>query len=146
MCGRPQKHPSHSSEHCAAEAEILAALEKQLVVRLDGCPRIDQEVKLDGFASGPSPICVEVWAHQGKPKGAQPAKLMKDMCKLLLVEKLLGKTCRKIVAVCDEDALSFLRNSWCGRFADEFGIERIVVDVGEPTRDKLRRAQVRQYR
>lgn len=71
---------------------------------------------------------------------------MKDMCKLLLVEKLIGKQCRKIVAVCDGSALTFLQNSWQGRFADEFGIERIVVDVDEATRDTVRQAQARQYR
>jgi len=146
MATPPQKHPSDSSEQCAAEAEILAALEKHLGVRFDGRPEIAQSMDLDGYAESTTPICVETWAHQGMAKSAQKAKVMKDMCKLLLVEKLMGKHCRKIVAVCDANALIFLQNSWQGRFADEFGIERIVVEVDETTREKVRKAQTRQYR
>jgi hypothetical protein len=146
MASPQDKHASDSSEQRSAEVEILAALEKRFGIRLDGHPEIAQQVNLDGFADGPTPICVEVWAHQGKAIGGQPAKVMKDICKLLLVEKLIGRPCRKIVAVCDDSALNFLQNSWQGRFADEFGIERIVVDVDEAIRDKVRQAQARQYR
>ena len=71
---------------------------------------------------------------------------MADMCKLLLVEKLIEKRCRKIFAVCDESALGFLQNSWQGQFADKFGIELKFVHVDEATRDKVRKAQERQYR
>jgi hypothetical protein len=144
----PPKKPqaSDSSEQRSAEAEILAALERLWKVRLDGRPKIDQRVELDGFADGRVPICVEVWAHQGAAKGGQPAKVMRDFCKLLLVEKLLATKCRKVVAVCDETALALLDTSWQGRFADEFGIERVVVDVPEATRERIRKAQKRQYR
>lgn len=121
-------------------------LEGQLAVRLDGRPPIAQAVQLDGFADSHTPICVEVWAHQGTAKGGQRDKVMRDMCKLLLVEKLLSRKCRKIIAVCDEAALGFLRNSWQGRFADDFDIERIVVAVSESTRLALRTAQERQRR
>lgn len=139
-------HASDSSEQRSAEAEILAALEGLLAIQLDGRPDIAQPVQLDGFAGGDTPICVEVWAHQGAAKGGQPGKVMRDMCKLLLVERLLGRKCRKIVAACDEAALGFLRNSWQGRFADEFGIERIVVAVSDTTRQRLQAAQLRQFR
>ena len=139
-------HPSDSLAQRSAEAEILVALEKLLGIRLNGRPGIDQPVELDGFADGDTPICVEVWAHQGPAKGGQPAKVMRDFCKLLLVEKLLGKKCRKVVTVCDEAALRFLGNSWQGRFANEFGIERIVVAVSDATRLKLQAAQDRQRR
>jgi hypothetical protein len=146
MTSPPKTHPGDSSEQRSAETEILAALAEHLGVHFDGHPEIDLRVRPDGFADGPIPTCVEIWAHQGKAKSAQTAKVMKDMCKLLLVEKLIGKQCRKIVAVCDANCLSFLQNSWQGRFADEFGIERIVVAVDETTRDKVRKAQERQYR
>ena len=121
-------------------------MENRIGVRLDSRPDVDQLVELDGFANGDTPVCVEVWAHQGAAKGGQSGKVMRDMCKLLLVEKLLGKKCRKIVVASDEAALSFLTNSWQGRFAHEFGIERIVVPVSENMRQRLREVQRRQYR
>lgn len=66
------------------------------------------------------------------------------MCKLLLVERMLGKQCRKILAVCDPVAVGFLKNSWMGRFADEFGIETIAVCVGDDVLLTLREAQAQQ--
>ena len=139
-------HASDSSEQRSAESVILRKLERQLKVPLDGRPDIGQHIELDGFADGDKPVCVEVWAHQGTAKGGQPAKVMRDFCKLLLVERLLGRECRKVVAVCDQTALAFLENSWQGRFADEFGIERIVVGIDRKTRERLLNAQRRQYR
>ena len=138
-------HPSSSREQRDAEAEIINALAKQWNVRLDGDFPLEF-IQLDGFANGSTPLCVEVWAHQGPAKGSQPAKVMRDFCKLLLVEKLLGKPCRKVVVVCDPQALQFLHNSWQGKFADEFGIERVVVLVSDITRKKLLQVQKRQYR
>ena len=101
---------------------------------------------MDGFCEGNTPICVEIFAHQGATKPGQRRKLMADMCKLLLVEKLIGKTCRKIVAVSDRNALGFLDNSWQGRFAEEFDIERVGVTVSDSTREAVRQAQKRQRR
>ena len=142
----PEKHASDSSEQRSAEGEILDALSAQWGVEFEGRPAIGFRVDLDGFVDGEQPICVEVWAHQGKAKGGQPGKVMKDFCKLLLVEKMLERPCRKVFAVCDEQAIAFLENSWQGRFADEFGIERIVVSVSEATRQRVRGAQSRQVR
>jgi hypothetical protein len=141
-----QTHASGSFEQRSAEFEILEALQNMLGVRFEAGPEIDQPVELDGFADSDVPICVEAWAHQGPAKGGQIGKVMRDMCKLVLVERLLGKRCRKIFAVSDEATVAFLRNSWQGRFADEFGVERIVVDISETTRQSLREAQRRQYR
>lgn len=102
--------------------------------------------ELDGFADGPVPVCVEIWAHQGKAKGAQKMKVMRDMCKLLLCERLLGRRCRRIVAVADEEAVAFLNNSWEGEFARRFGIEMRVVSIPNAVRERIRQAQRRQYR
>ncbi len=115
-------------------------------VRFAGRPQIGRRVDLDGFVDGAHPICVEVWAHQGPAKGGQTGKVMRDFCKLLLVERLLGKPCRKMFAVCDGAALAFLQNSWQGHFAEEFGIEQVVVDLSDETRQRIRDAQTRQYR
>ncbi|MAG92509.1 MAG: hypothetical protein CMJ48_01985 [Planctomycetaceae bacterium] len=142
-----QKHDSDSSEQRAAESEILAALEQKWGVQFgeDG-PDIDQHVRLDGFADGETPTCVEIWAHQGRAKGGQIGKVMKDLCKLLLVEKLLGKACRKVFAVCDEAAIAFLQNSWQGRFAEEYGIELLVAEISDDARQRVCSAQQRQFR
>ncbi|QDT54998.1 hypothetical protein Pan44_30390 [Caulifigura coniformis] len=125
---------------------MLAALAQQWNIRFDGRPAIGRRVDLDGYVKSPTPICVEAWAHQGPARGAQPHKVMRDFCKLLLVEKLLCVPCRKVFLVCDSVALKFLENSWQGKFADEFGIERVVVNVSEETRQRIREAQVRQRR
>jgi len=146
MSTPPQTHASDSSEQRAAEAAMLAVLAAQWKVRFDGRPAIGRRVDLDGYVDGPLPICVEAWAHQGPAKGGQPHKVMRDFCKLLLVEKLLGRPCRKVFAVCDPAAIAFLQNSWCGQFADEFGIERVVVEIPEEIRQRIRDAQVRQFR
>lgn len=125
---------------------MLTALAANLNVRFEGRPQIARRVDLDGYSDGPTPVCVEVWAHQGRAKSGQTGKVMRDFAKLLLVEKLLGKPCRKVFAVCDPDSISFLQNSWQGQFADEFGIERVVVDISEETRRAIRNAQLRQVR
>ena len=125
---------------------MLRALAAQWNVQFEGRPQIGRRVDLDGYVDGPIPICVEAWAHQGRAKGGQPHKVMRDFCKLLLVERLLGRPCRKVFAVCDEAAIAFLRNSWQGQFAEEFGIECVVVEIAECTRQQVRDAQVRQFR
>lgn len=71
---------------------------------------------------------------------------MNDMCKLLLAEKKLGKPCRKIFVVSDQDAVSHLKNSWQGEFAKTFGIELQVVDIDDTTKQQIRQAQKEQYR
>ncbi|MFQ5735101.1 MAG: hypothetical protein ACE5KM_24470 [Planctomycetaceae bacterium] len=146
MPSAPNEHASNSSVQRLAEAEILDVLQERWNVRFEDGPQIDRRVDLDGFVDGANPICVEAWAHQGRAKGGQKGKVMRDFCKLLLVEKLLGKPCRKIFVACDSEALAFLNNSWMGHFADEFGIERIVVDVSGETRQRIRNAQQKQRR
>jgi hypothetical protein len=141
-----EKHPSDSLEQRDAERDILEALEKRLGIRLNMKVDIDQRVALDGFADGAVPVCVEVWAHQGPAKGGQVHKVMRDFCKLLLVEKLLGKRCHKVFAVCDDESLAFLNRSWQGRFAKEFDIETVVLDVCDTTRARVLEAQKRQFR
>lgn len=141
-----KKHASDSTEQQILEAEILVELRKRFGVELGDKPDISQRVSLDGFEYGEKPICVEIWARQGKPKPGQVGKVMKDFCKMLLVEKLLGKPCRKLFVVSDPACISFLENSWQGRFAAEYGVELLIVDVDESIRASVREAQVRQRR
>jgi len=141
-----KKHASDSSEQRLAEQEILATLEAEWSVQFAGRPDIGRRVDLDGYVDGPEPILLEVWAHQGPAKGAQPGKVMKDFCKLLLVERLLDRPCRKVFAVADPAAVAFLRNSWQGQFAEEFGIEVVVLTISNQTRRRVQEAQQRQFR
>lgn len=103
-------------------------------------------LKLDGFADGHTPVCVEVFAHVGPCKAGQQRKLSRDMTKLLLAERRLGKPCRKVIVVGDAAAVGHLTNGWDGEFAREFGIELLVVDVGEVHCRAVRAAQERQRR
>ena len=137
-------HPGDSHVQREAEAQIRHALEGKLGIGLsDDC---GTGLRLDGFADTDPPVCVEIWAHQGPAKSAQQAKLMKDMCRMLLCERLLERPCRKILAVSDAAAVAFLKGSWQGKFAEAFGVEVQVVDVPEALRARIREAQKRQFR
>lgn len=141
-----KRKPGDSSIQRKAEAVIRKELEGKLGCSLGTSPADLGGLKLDGFCDAECPICVEIWAHQGSAKSAQQAKVMKDMCKLLLAEKKLGRPCRKIFVVADQDAVSHLENSWQGEFAQQYGIELQVVDIDDTTRQQIRQAQKEQYR
>ncbi len=105
-------------------------------------------IQLDGFSDDKKlsePICVEIWAHQGKAKGGQPHKVMKDMCKLLLAERLLGEPCQKYIVVSDGEALSFLSGkSWMGDFAKRFGIKFWITEISDKAKQEIKDVQERQ--
>jgi len=140
------EHPSDGSVQREAEEVIRKALAKKLDLEFGAAPEELGTLQPDAFADGPEPTCVEIWAHQGPAKGGQKHKVMTDMCKLLYVERLLSKPCRKIFAVGDEAAISFLKTSWQGRFAREFEIELQVVGVPEELSARIWGAQRRQFR
>lgn len=139
-----------SSVQRKAEPVIRAKLEKDLGVNAGDLSKSTSEllgeIDLDGFLDGIRPICVEIWAHQGKARSAQKDKVLKDMCKLLLAEDRLKKSCRKIIAVADEEAVAHLKNSWQGEFAEVFGIDINVVEIPKTTKRDIREAQKKQYR
>lgn len=140
-----------SSIQRQAQGVIQAALEQELGIKENSLSKAPPDhlagIELDGFYGRESlPICVEIWAHQGKAKSAQQAKIIKDMAKLILAEKWLNRPCRKIFAVCDSEAIAHLENSWHGEFAAAFGIEIAVVNVDASVKRKIRQAQKEQYR
>lgn len=141
------RHPGCSIEQQEAQAEILECLECRLGYPLKDILRTTPRVELDGYHDGEPPTCVEVFSHVGKCKDGQRKKIMRDMCRLLLAERLIGRPCKKIIAVCSEATVSFLRgSSWQARFAIEFGIDVQCVQISEQTTDRLLRAQRRQQR
>ncbi|MCH9031114.1 MAG: hypothetical protein IIB00_02500 [candidate division Zixibacteria bacterium] len=135
---------SDSTIQRQAEVVIRARLEKELGCNLVETSKYLKKLKLDGFCDSELPILIEIWAHQGRAKPAQQAKVMKDMCRLLLAEKLLGKPCRKIFVVSDQIAISHLKNSWQGEFAKSFGIETKVIPIDSELKRLILLAQKRQ--
>lgn len=53
------------------------------------------------FYSEEHRIVGEIFAHIGKPKKAQDNKIANDILKMLSLEKVTGKSYRKILVVCD---------------------------------------------
>lgn len=147
---KPTKMPkplSDSSEQREAELALLAALSAELghplvptVVPLKNGASVD----LDGFNEDARILC-EVYAHIGKTKGAQPAKLAKDILKLLSVERVLGGEWRKVVCLADSQAGSCLRGrSWLAAAVVDFGVEVRIVALSAELREKVSAAQRRQ--
>ncbi|HOC93467.1 MAG TPA: hypothetical protein PKH33_14015 [bacterium] len=130
-----------------AEKEILVSLAKVIGVDFDKIQKKTiQGVELDGYVGGgEKPICIEIWAHQGKAKSAQKNKVMNDVCKLILFEKLCKRKCRKIFCVSDKNAISFLEGKgWQGQFVKAFDIEKRVVDIPDETRNAIIELQKKQ--
>jgi hypothetical protein len=139
-------HPSDSQEQRNAEALILQAVSASVGIelaprslRLDGGARAD----VDGVAPDES-VLVEVFAHQGRLKGAQFHKVARDALKLIT----LGRTrpgSRLIIAFGDSDAAACVSaSSWLAEALRTWAIEVLVVNLDADIRAGLRSAQARQ--
>jgi hypothetical protein len=108
-------------------------------LRLDGGARID----VDGATPDES-VFVEIFAHQGRLKGAQFHKVARDALKLITLgrSRVAG---RLIIAFGDQDAAACVTGaSWLAEALTSWGIEVLVVELDDAVRDGLRDAQVRQ--
>jgi hypothetical protein len=103
------------------------------------------KINLDGWSEDPLVLC-EAWAHQGRAKPAQSAKVMKDALKLIFAERALGQPARKILLFACDQAASCFHTGWPGEALGAFGVELHVVDLAQETRVGLRKARTRQYR
>ncbi|MFC1937577.1 hypothetical protein ACFLWY_03350 [Chloroflexota bacterium] len=142
-------HPSRSDEQQEAGRALINVLSSYLGVPLrgerldfgDGCT-----VEIDGYSDDP-PIFCEAYAHFGRLKGGQPDKVMTDAFKLVLAEKLLGKTYRKILLFSDEAVEKhFMGKGWqayCLRYHD---IEVIVLPLPDELSKRVQGARRRQHR
>jgi len=139
-------HPSDSHEQRSAEALILQAVSASVGVelaprslRLDGGARAD----VDGAAPDES-VLVEVFAHQGRLKGAQSHKVARDALKLIT----LGRTrpgSKLIIAFGDSDAAACVNaKSWLAQALRTWEVEVLAVDLDAVVRAGLRSAQARQ--
>lgn len=146
---RDQK-PGNSAEQRAAEVVVLRQLETDLEVALGPGKRAlpdGTRVELDAICLEP-PILIEVWAHQGAPKPAQKHKVMTDALKLVWAEAVLFPAgARKILALTDVDAAAhFLGATWMAAALAHLRVEVRVVELPQDLRERIRRAQVRQFR
>jgi len=102
--------------------------------------------EVDGVSDDP-PILVEAWAHQGEPKAAQKAKVLKDAIKLVWVEQKFLPGARKVLLFSDpEAARHFQARTWAAAAIVDFGIEIHVVELPPERQAAIRAAQTRQFR
>jgi hypothetical protein len=142
-----RSHPSSSHEQRETETLVLERLATDLGVRFGEAPPELRGLKLDGYAAGDPPVLVEVFAHVGRCKSGQHGKIARDMTKLLLAERLLpGRRARKIVAFVSGEARRALEVGWPARFAREFEVPTVLVDLPKAQLEELGRAQDRQRR
>jgi hypothetical protein len=144
---------SDSAEQRRAEGLMLDLLEQQLHCHLERPWRRSlpggARLEVDGGTDDPvSPLLVEVWAHQGSPRGAQRAKVLTDALKLSFAATLLSPRPRLLLLFSDEAAAApFLSpRAWPTAALREAGIDVMVVPLAEDERAKIRQAQKRQYR
>lgn len=139
-------HLSDSSEQRNAEPLILAGVSAELglelkprSLRLEGSTRVD----IDGVARDES-VFVEVFARQGRLKGAQFHKVARDALKLITLARARHNA-RLILAFGDQDAAACVTGgSWLAEALRTWGIEVFVVDLDGDVRNGLRAAQARQ--
>ena len=141
------RYVSDSSEQLDAEAVALEKLGAIL-----GCTLVGEDLKLDGGAklrvdgiNHEHRILCEVYSRIGRLRGAQPHKLASDMLKLLLAERHLGGSWRKIICLADEEAARCLRGrSWLAEAGKKMGFEVRAVELPPPLRGRILAAQRRQ--
>ena len=134
-----------------AEVIALAALSRTLGLTLASA-RIDlhdgTHVRVDG-ASEDRRVLVEVWAHQGPPKGSQPKKIATDAMKLAHLGAVLPDNPQLVLLFTDEVAAAPFQptsGGWLAAAIARLGVEIHVVDLGAKLRQEILAAQVRQYR
>jgi hypothetical protein len=138
MAGVTAMHVSDSSEQRAAEAVMLAIAGEQLGMALAPrrvhLPR-GSYVDVDGVADSPLTF-VEAFARQGVAKGGQVHKLKGDTLKLVMLRQS-HPDARLVLLVGSEQAAAKVRTGWLGEAVSTFGIEVLVVDVGDELRTAL---------
>lgn len=139
-------HQSDSSEQRAAEemvrAQVAALLGKEL-----RSTRLTLEngavVQVDGAADDQS-VFVEVFGHQGALKGAQKHKVAADALKLITIGRSRPGA-DLVIAFADEKAAAYAtRGTWLAEALKTWGIDVVVVELGEDVRNGIRAAQARQ--
>ena len=143
----PPVHKSDSLAQRTAETVALAELNRALNLNLKtAVVNLPNKtlVQIDGFDEDAKVAC-EIYAHVGKLKGSQVNKLARDILKLILVQKHLGGTWRKIICFVDEEASKSLKNaSWLASTCSVFEVAVELAQIPEETKQSLIEAQSRQ--
>lgn len=142
-------HPSRSDVQ--QQAEPLAIAEVSAIVGVALTPRrIDMgdgvSVEIDG-ASADGSVLVEVSAHVGPLRGAQPRKLASDAFKLVWAGKRLGST-RLVIAVVDDGPAAYLRRpkAWLTAALLDSRVEVLQVSLPALVHAGIAEAQTKQFR
>jgi hypothetical protein len=139
-------HQSDSHEQRSAEPLIRHAVSVAVGVelapqslRLDGGARVD----VDGVAPDES-VFVEIFAHQGRLRGAQFHKVARDALKLITLGRSRPES-RLIIAFGDTHAAACVSaSSWLAEALRTWRIEVFVANLDADVRAGLRSAQARQ--
>ena len=137
-------HKSDSLAQRTSEPVVLTQLNSDLNLTLQSqvinLPN-GTSVQVDGFDEDMKTAC-EIYSRVGKLKGSQPDKLASDILKLILIERHLGGTWRKIICFVDTEAAKSLTNSsWLASTCKTFSIEVVTVAIPVNIRESLLRAQ-----
>lgn len=142
-----EPHRSDSREQREAEKDAVRELGVRLGLTLAPARLslgTSAKVNVDGFAEGPPPTLVEVFAHQGPLKGSQPHKVMSDAMKLVAVSRFrFGSQARLIVALTCTDADRSLAG-WRREALRALGVDVELVPLSSAMVHRLRLAQERQ--
>jgi hypothetical protein len=141
------RHASDSSEQQKAEVVALGLANEKLSVTLHRdrltFPR-GVCIDVDGIDHERRVLC-EVYCRLGILKPAHKHKVASDMLKLILAERELGGTWRKVICLVDDEAFRTISGrSWLKAVADRFGVELITVALPADVRALVKAAQGRQ--
>lgn len=148
------KHASDSGEQLAAEELVRVVLAEQT-----GLSYFEERIDFEGEyiiidavgrdSAGKAVELVEIYARQGKLKGAQLKKPTDDASRLMLAQRHVKPKARKPklrLAWCCADAVGQVQRGWRGKALDSMGIEMSVIDLDTLTVESIRSAQARQKR
>lgn len=103
-------------------------------------------VKVDGVCQSVHPPClVEAYARKGKLRGAQPAKLARDILKLKLIKDCCTDFAEaKLYIVLSSQSTEEHIRGWLSFAADKYNVNFLVVDLDEERMKELLLTQERQ--
>lgn len=143
-------HSSNSEVQLNAHSSILKIFnhqKKTKLISVDDYSIEGKHFQVDGYSENP-PILCEIFARIGKMKSAQRDKVCKDILKMLLIEKLSNKKFKKYIVFADSETYnSFLtEKSWYQGLNNAIGIEFYFVNLSKSLKQKIKAAQIKQYR
>ncbi len=143
---------SNSYEQQQAELVVFELVQEWLIqeyptVRLQSNPKlfIGKSYIQPDFYSEENGIIGEIFVHIGKTKKAQENKISNDILKMLLLEKVRGKTYRKIIVVCDDVMEAKINgSSILAEYIRQFDVAVKRIYISDELRENLIQAQDRQ--